>query len=211
LLHNQLNPNGQSNQKWKQEARSSGGRIWSFARNSSNQVLCIQYQSLTDQYGLNVVPYNSSQNQKWYADLGITNESIPTNATPTYKTIKSFTNSGFGFNIYGGVNNDQAPVKVWNLSGAWNELYTLLPSGEIKNIQGKCVDAGNIADPNNRTLRIHECHGQSNQKWYFDSSARLRSYANTSLCVDSQQGNVAGSILYMYTCHTGYNQQWSMN
>lgn len=141
------------------------------------------------------------------------NITVPTPPAPTsnYKLIKSYTNSGYGFNLFGGGDGNQTPVKLWTLSGSNNELFSFEASGEIKNkISGKCIDAGNVNDANNRWLRIEACHGGSNQKFYIGSNNFLHTYANTNLCVDSAILNGQGSTIYMYaTCTNAANQQWS--
>ena len=181
--------NNGNNQKWKQD---NGGRIWSLAKNIANQTVCIEYESLTDQYGMNANVCNGNQNQKWYFDIGIAREEVPSTPVPTsnYKLIKSYTNGSYGFNIYGGGDGNQTPIKLWTLSGTNNELFSFEATGEIKNkISNKCVDAGDINDANNRWLRIEACTGNSNQKFYQDSNFRIHSNANTNLCVDSAVQN----------------------
>jgi Ricin-type beta-trefoil lectin domain len=201
-----------NNQKWRQEPINQGGRIWSYERNSANQVMCIQYQSLTDQYGLNVVPCSSSQNQKWFGDVGITVENVPA-AGSSYKAIKSYTNSGLGFNIYGNYTADETKIQLFNLSNpaANNELFQMQSDGQIRSINGKCVDAWDVYNPNNRWLRILSCNGGTNQKFTLDGQARLHSVTAPSLCVESKLGNVSESTLYMNTCNNNTNQQWNLN
>jgi murein DD-endopeptidase MepM/ murein hydrolase activator NlpD len=203
---------GGNNQKWKQD---NSGRIWSLQKNNANQVLCIQYQLLADQYGITTPVCSNAQEQKWYFDIDIAREEIPTAPVPTanYKLIKSLTNGGLGFNLYGGSDANQTPIKMWSLSGTPNELFSFEASGEIKNkINNKCVDAGDVNSPTNRWLRIQDCHGGSNQKFYIGSNASLHTYANTSLCVDSATGNTQGAMIYMYTtCTNAANQQWNFN
>jgi Ricin-type beta-trefoil lectin domain len=203
--------NNGNNQKWKQD---NGGRIWSLAKNNANQTVCIEYESLADQYGMNANVCNGNQNQKWYFDIGITKEEVPTTSVPTtnYKLIKSYTNGGYGFNIYGGGDGNQTPIKLWTLSGSNNELFSFEASGEIKNkISNKCVDAGDINSSTNRWLRIETCHGGSNQKFYQDGGFRIHSNANSNLCVDSAVLNSQGSTIYMYPCTNGDNQKWQLN
>jgi endo-1,4-beta-xylanase len=146
----------------------------------------------------------------------LTSEEVPSTPVPTsnYKVIKSYTNGAYGFNIYGGGDGNGSAIKLWTLSnpGANNELFSFESTGEIKNkISNKCVDAGDINDPNNRWLRINTCSGNSNQKFYQDSSFRIHVNANTNLCVDSAVQNSQGSTIYMYTCTNGDNQKWQLN
>jgi Ricin-type beta-trefoil lectin domain len=99
---------------------------------------------------------------------------------------------------------------MYGLSGSDNELMTNNSNYELVFKNGKCLDAGDTNNPNNRWLRIDNCHGGSNQKWYFDSFNRLKTNADFGLCVDSANGDVNGSYLYMYNCHGGNNQKWTL-
>ena len=201
--------NNGNNQKWLQESQSKGGRIWSFQKNSNNQVMCIEYYNLDNGTGLDVNPCNSSQTQKWYPDLNITNQDIPN--TINYKMMRSYYNSGYGMNIYGGGSANQAQVKMYALTGTDNELMINNSNYELVFKNGKCLDGGDVNNSNNRWLRINDCSGNGNQKWFFDNYNRLVNYANQSLCVDSASGDSNGSLLYLYPCHSGNNQKWSLN
>ena len=198
-----------NNQKWLQESQSKGGRIWSFQKNSNNQVMCIEHYSLDNSTGLDVNPCNSNQTQKWYSDMNITNGDVPNSIN--YKMMRSYYNGSYGMNIYGGGSNNQAQVKMYGLSGTDNELMTNNSNYELVFKNGKCLDGGDVNNSNNRWLRIDTCHGGNNQKWFFDSYNRLVNYANQSLCVDSAYGDSNGSLLYLYPCHNGNNQKWSLN
>jgi hypothetical protein len=201
------------NQKWKQEPQSNGGRIWSLKKNNSNQSMCIEYSSLNDQASINTNVCNANQGQKWYPDVQITQEYIPTPPVPTsnYKLIKSYTNGSYGFNIYGGGNANETPIKMFTLSGTDNELWFYDTStNQIKSKLGKCIDAWDTTNVNNRWIRINDCNNGTNQKFTIDGSARIHSVTNSGLCIDSANGNNSGSTLFMFPCHFGTNQQWQI-
>ena len=199
---------GGNNQKWLQEAQNKGGRIWSSQKNSSNQVVCIEHSGMTNGNAIYVNTCNGNDAQKWYPDMGITIQDMP--STINYKMMRSYYNGSYGMNIYGGGSNNQAQVKMYALSGTDNELMTNNSNYELVFKNGKCLDAGDVNNSNNRWLRINDCTGGYNQKWYFDNN-RLVSLANQGLCVDSASGDSNGSYLYLYPCHTGNNQKWGLN
>ena len=123
---------------------------------------------------------NGNDAQKWYPDMGITIQDMP--STINYKMMRSYYNGSYGMNIYGGGSNNQAQVKMYALSGTDNELMTNNSNYELVFKNGKCLDAGDVNNSNNRWLRINDCTGGYNQKWYFDNN-RLVSLANQGLCV----------------------------
>ena len=141
----------------------------------------------------------------WYESI---NSSVPIGGF-----IKSYTDNNKLFDVFGGANNEGQQVGLWNYNGGqvnqrWN--YNL-NNENITGLGGKCLDAGDINNANNRWLRIHTCHSGTNQKWFKVSDKTLRSRANQELCVDSASGNSAGSTLYLYPCHTGNNQKWNLD
>jgi Ricin-type beta-trefoil lectin domain len=182
-------------------------------KNSANQNMCIQYQNLQVDSNINVVPCDvNNQNQKWYPDVLITQQSLPTPPTSTYKMIKSYTNNSLGFNINGGSNTNETQIKMFTLSGVDHELWFYETStSRIISKLGKCIDAWDTTNVNNRWIRINDCNNGNNQKFTIDGSARIHSVSNNNLCIDSYSGNTSGSTLYMSPCHFGSNQQWQLN
>ena len=160
--------NNGNNQKWKQEPQSAGGRIWSLQKNSANQTLCIEYQSLTDQYGLNVVPCNGNQGQKWYADvLNPYSESIPSTLPPTL-TLKAFLSGPYNAtnaNMDKGLNPNILPL---------NEPYCVTPwnycGGETiatrANINSSFVDRVLIEIRNSSNAIVQQKAGLISQSGY---------------------------------------------
>lgn len=64
---------------------------------------------------------------------------------------------------------------------------------------GRCLDY----NPGNNNLYWYSCHGQNNQKFYFEDNppARIKTLYDNK-CIDmSHDGN-----LYMHGCHGGANQ-----
>ena len=181
--------NNGNNQKWKQETQSAGGRIWSLQKNSANQTLCIEYQSLTDQYGLNVVPCNGNQGQKWYADvLNPYSESIPSTLPPTL-TLKAFLSGPYNTanaNMNKGLNPNILPlnepycVTPWNYCGGEtiatraniNSSFVDWVLVEIRNNSGAIVQqkaglisqSGYVYDINGNTLTIPNITSSGNYK-----------------------------------------------
>jgi Ricin-type beta-trefoil lectin domain len=129
--------------------------------------------------------------------------------------IKANSNNQLVFDIVGANGNDQTPVKLYN--GRWGGNNTnqrwgyISGTKEIKGMNNKCLDAGNVNDPNNRWLRISTCHNGNNQKWEKDSSGRVHSLANYSQCMDAYGGNVyEGVTLDVWDCHGGEGQKWNV-
>jgi Ricin-type beta-trefoil lectin domain/Peptidase family M23 len=191
--------NSGNNQKWFIDTI---GRIHSVQKSS----LCIDSASgNTNGSTLYLYACHHGSNQRWGGNL-------PMTAVQTFKPIYSASNYSYGMNLFGGGNANQTAVKMWTNSNAWNERFEYNSnSQEIRHESGKCIDAGDINNSNNRWLRIHECHGGNNQKWYADGSGRIHSVANGNLCVDSWSGNYSGSDLIMYGCNTTNDQKWSWN
>jgi murein DD-endopeptidase MepM/ murein hydrolase activator NlpD len=192
---------GNNNQKWNFNANKT------ISNDQGNR--CIQYESLypSGSAWQAIIRNCTGSNQQTFVGTGM---NIPSTA---YKAIKSYTNSGLGFNIYGGYTADETKIQLFNLSNpaANNELFQMQSDGQIKSINGKCVDAWDVYNPNNRWLRILSCNGGTNQKFTLDGQARLHSVTAPSLCVESQLGNVSESTLYMNTCNNNTNQQWNLN
>jgi Ricin-type beta-trefoil lectin domain len=189
--------NGGNNQKWFIDKI---GRIHSVQKSS----LCIDSQSGNTQGStLYLYACHNWDNQKWAGNL-------PMTAVQTFRPIYSASNYGYGMNLYGGGNANQTPVKMWTNSNAWNERFEYnSTSQEIRHESGKCIDAGDVNNSSNRWLRIHDCHGGNNQKWYADNSGRIHSVANGNLCIDSWYGNRSDSDLTAYPCNDSNDQKWS--
>lgn len=126
------------------------------------------------------------------------------------ESIKPESNRNFAFDVSYANTANQTKVQLWNYNNQVQQKWGFdSKNNTIVGLSDKCIDAGNVFDANNRWLRIHDCHGGTNQKWFVDQRSRIHSMADENLCVDSASGNAAGSMLYMYPCHTGANQVWA--
>ena len=189
---------GGSNQKW---FRDSINRIHSEAKTS----LCVDSPSgSTTGSQLYMYPCHNWNNQKFSTD----NMSVAT--IETFYPIRSAYSQGYVFDIYGGSNNNQTQIKMWGIgNNQWNQSFEYnSTTQEIRNRYGKCVDGGNIGDPNNRWLRINDCNNGNQQKWYNDGSYRIHSVADGNLCIDSSTGDNYNSTIYLGGCHNYNNQKW---
>jgi Ricin-type beta-trefoil lectin domain len=201
--------NNTNNQKWKQE--NSTGRIWSFQRqDSTNLVRCIEHTGLSNGNIVKVVPCNNNTGQKWYFDIGITQENVPGTAPAVFnnytKIIASGTNSSLVLDVTNINPADGTQVKLVTNNNSIAQKWDYdNNTHQIKGLNNQCLDAGSSSD---RTLRLRNCTSGNNQKWFGDQYARIHAYDDESLCLDSYQGNVSGSMLYMSGCHFGNNQKW---
>jgi murein DD-endopeptidase MepM/ murein hydrolase activator NlpD len=207
--------NNSANQKWFHEP--GDGRIWSQQKDNSNRYRCIEYSGLNDNDEVYTSPCGSDSRQRWFNyDLGIQQAPVPNTQVAAYNNytqeIWPADNGGFKLDVNGANPLDGTPVKLWSSNGSiaqkWGYDWN---THQLKGLNDKCLDAGDINDSNNRWLRLSTCHSGSNQKWFIDNINRIHSEAKTSLCIDSPWGNSVGSLLYMGTCHNGNNQKWSGN
>ena len=128
--------------------------------------------------------------------------------------LKSASNGNLLFDIYGGAANNQDKVLLWDYNGGYNNQrwnYNSNNQTITTAVNSKCLDGGNVNDPNNRWIRVNDCNGGNNQKWLRGRDNTLRPVANNTLCVDSASGNVSNSVLHLWSCHGGYNQKWAMD
>lgn len=158
---------------------------------------------------LYMFPCHGNNNQKWItADLGIpvTGANIWNNYSGL---IRPSDNSNMALDVPYAIPTDQTKIQLWhsmnNVQQKWGFDFN---TKQLKGLNDKCLDAGDINAANNRQLRINTCHGGTNQKWFADQFARIHSQSNETLCVDSQSGSSAGSTIYMSPCHDGINQRW---
>jgi murein DD-endopeptidase MepM/ murein hydrolase activator NlpD len=204
--------NNSANQKWFHE--SGNNRIWSQQKDNANRTRCIEYSALNNGDEVYILPCSTDSRQRWYnGDLNITQASVPGNNFNNFsQEIWPADNGGFKFDVTGANPTDGTSVKLvtsnGNIAQKWGYDWN---THQLKGLNDKCLDAGDINDPNNRWLRLNTCHSGSNQKWFIDNINRIHSEAKTSLCIDSPWGNSSGSQLYMGACHNGNNQKWSGN
>ena len=186
-----------ANQKWFLDTI---GRIHSEAKTS----LCVDSpQGNTQGSDLYMGACHHGNNQKWTGNLSM-------NTQETFLPIRSAYNNSYRFNIYGGTNTNETPIRMWGLgNNQWNEAFEYnSTSQEIRNKLGKFVDAWDTNNPSNRWIRINDCNGGSNQRFWADTPYRLHSNPNGNLCIDSQSGDNYNSTIYMGNCYDGKNQKW---
>lgn len=129
--------------------------------------------------------------------------------------IKTNSNNQLVFDIVDSNGNDQASIKLaqgkWS-GGSENQRWGFISSSrEIRGMNNKCLDAGNVNDSSNRWLRMSSCHGGNNQKWEKDSSGRVHSLENFNQCIDAFGGGIyAGQTVGVWDCHSGDNQKWNV-
>jgi murein DD-endopeptidase MepM/ murein hydrolase activator NlpD len=200
------NCHGGNNQKWKQD---SNGRIWSFEKNSSNQTVCMQYDGLVDQYGINIVPCDNSQNQKWYFDLGITSESVPV-ATPNRIVSIRRTNTTKCIDHWGSY--DRKELYMWDCNNGNSQKFeevTVSGSTKIYKLYGTnnfCLDITNPQQ--DQKVYSFTCNNTAPQYWSYDTNTKLFQRAgtgNNGQCL-AKWNPQNGDLINMYPCSSGsYN------
>ena len=142
----------------------------------------------------------------------LTSQNTPPSAATGF--LKSLSDNNRLFDIYGGAANNQDKVVLWGYNGGYNNQRWTYNSGNqsfTTAVNNRCLDTGNVGDPNNRWLRMSDCSGNDNQKWVRGSDKTLRVKANLGLCLDSQSGNANGSTLYLNNCNGSNNQKFGMD
>jgi Ricin-type beta-trefoil lectin domain len=181
--------NGGNNQKWKQD---DNGRIWSLQKNSSNNPMCIEYYNTDNGSGLDVNPCNSNQGQKWYFDLGITREAVPSGANIVDNNINTIQPPQADWrwamdSRCGTADNTQVIMKARD-NGNCQKMRYNSSNNTITNPYGKCLDAGDINSSNNKWIRFSTCHYGNNQRWKQDNGGRIWSLAknnsNQTVCIE---------------------------
>ena len=56
-------------------------------------------------------------------------------------------------------------MSLWTCHGGPNQKFTYSTDGEIKGINGLCVDAAQVSSQNGTKVLVWTCHGGMNQKW----------------------------------------------
>jgi hypothetical protein len=145
-----------------------------------------------------------------------------------YQNIRSTNSQNNSFNLYSGqiqysMNStlvmtvlgsnpqSQTPIRlqnnIQNLHQKWQ--YNIL-NHQIRGLNEKCIDGGDISNPNNRWLRIESCSGGNNQQWYVDNKGRIHSLANLGLCVELQYDYQLIYQLVLAPCGTIEQQKFSL-
>ncbi|HEX8211779.1 MAG TPA: ricin-type beta-trefoil lectin domain protein [Longimicrobium sp.] len=64
------------------------------------------------------------------------------------------------------------PVKVWDCHGRANQQWDLTPSGELRGINGLCIDVRGAATGNGTRMMLFRCTGGANQHWRYRDPTR---------------------------------------
>jgi Ricin-type beta-trefoil lectin domain len=187
--------NNGNNQKWLQDGN---GRIWSFQVNKYNKVMCLEYTGTNNFDGVNVNPCNGNQSQKFWFDIGITGQSIPTLAN-----VWQFQQSGTSQCLNGHSTNvdswlcDQNDVEqLWENYGLG---FRRIGSPNL------CLNASNPS--NLKQVTMISCTANNNnadQQWPWNSSNKLltRNLSNPAQCLNSHiyTGMGSGRPTNTYVC-----------
>ena len=140
------------------------------------------------------------------------NNLISQNQIVDFSMIKISALNNTNFTMDASSNFNQARVWMWTEHRGDNQKWIYNKDTlEIKNLEyNRCLDSGNPNIPNDRWLRINDCHGGENQKWLINSNGQLYNPKYSNLCLDSYSGNKIKSVLYSYLCHGGENQKWQL-
>lgn len=74
--------------------------------------------------------------------------------------------------------------------------------------QNLCIDLSGAQTHNGNKVQLWTCNGTKAQKWYLDSSGRLRSEANLNKCIEAGSRGYLYDDLFIWDCHNGVHQQW---
>jgi murein DD-endopeptidase MepM/ murein hydrolase activator NlpD len=199
--------NGGNNQKWTHDA---WGRLHSVA--DANLCLDSAYGNSTGSF-LHLYPCHAGDNQRWNAD-DLVNMGMPKETFNLYSSkITSNTDNNLIFDVAGMNPSNGTRIILWeNYNNNGQKWAYDWNTKQIKGINNKCLDGGQTwrgGNPNDRWLRIYDCHNGGNQKWFMDQDNRIHSYDNENICIDSKNGNSYRSEIYLSQCHQGYNQKWN--
>jgi hypothetical protein len=60
-------------------------------------------------------------------------------------------------------------------------------------------------------IRLSDCTGATNQRWFLDALFRLRPYHVSSKCMDIRSASTAlGAILQIFNCLDNNQQMWTV-
>lgn len=64
------------------------------------------------------------------------------------------------------------PVKLWDCHGGANQQWDLTASGELRGVNGLCVDVRGASSARGTRMMLHPCHGGANQRWSYRNPGR---------------------------------------
>ncbi|MBK19979.1 MAG: hypothetical protein CMM52_14195 [Rhodospirillaceae bacterium] len=83
----------------------------------------------------------------------------------------------------------------------------LLQNSELVSL-GKCLDvSGRQINKDGANVHLWNCHGGSNQKWWYTKNREIRVTGGKCLDVSGNK-NRNGANIIIWRCHGGANQQW---
>jgi hypothetical protein len=196
--------NGGNNQQWVLDFKKRLSVL------QAPQLCLMSLNGNIDNSYLYMADCNEESRQKW----DLTELGVVTPPPPTWNNysglLRPGDNPNMAIDVYNSNPTDQSQVKLWNYNASnaqrwgfdWN-------TKAFKGLNDKCLDGGNLADLGNRWLRLQACHGGGNQRWFADQYGRIHSAGDENLCIESANGSVTGSYLYLATCHLNINQRWN--
>lgn len=107
-----------------------------------------------------------------------------------------------------GAGNDGDPINTSPCNGAANQKWTYASTGDLRGINGKCVDVGGANTANGTRLVLYTCHGGGNQNWGFagpTTGPAVSQHSGKCMDVDG-----AAYFVQIWGCHGGVNQQWTV-
>jgi Ricin-type beta-trefoil lectin domain len=169
--------------------------------------MCLDYNGLGNFSGIDVNPCNASQNQKWYFDLGIARQEVPT-ANPKFLLKRIGTNQCLNVNSP----YDNKYIGTWDCNSAdQDQLWEAINSnGGGLNFRrlytNQCVDAFNPY--NNRVVYSWTCdNNASNHAWYYSSNTHLIQQRNTNQCL-AKWNPSNGSAINTWECNSNDGNLW---
>jgi Ricin-type beta-trefoil lectin domain len=153
-------------------------------------------------------PCSDSANQKWdVSELGMVAENIPL-LDENKITLLGNPNMALDSGTSNSGNLSKFSLKQKSSTISQSIRYDTV-TNQITN-NNKCMDIGEYWNPSNRTARTWGCHQYNWQKFKYDNQNRIRSVADTALCLESI-GETAGSIVDLRPCSEYSSQKWDVS
>ena len=109
--------------------------------------------------------------------------------------------------------NDGTRAQFWSCNDKEFQQWTVLPTGVIQNVNGKCLDWDTADGETNGTrVQIWTCHHGENQQWTL-TKGEIRS-ARRGLCLSSpilsngKPNTTNGTDLILSKCDGNASQKW---
>ncbi len=99
-----------------------------------------------------------------------------------------------------------AQAQLWDCHGIFNQVFKLLPNGHFQGPNFLYLDA--YSPSNGTVVKVNTFYDDNYQRWRIDQYGRIVHIASNR-CLDARGGGtVNGTILQLWDCHSGTNQQW---